>query len=47
MTESGFVNHTFVSVPNQFVFGVFQGPLPRRAEVKPARRRRGLACAFC
>ncbi len=29
-TESGFVNHTVVSVPNQFVFGVFQGPPPRR-----------------
>jgi hypothetical protein len=25
-TESGFVNHTAVTVPNQFVYGVFQGP---------------------
>src|SRR5262249_5969038 len=40
-TESGFVNHTFVSVPNQFVFGVFQGPPPRRAVFAPVRRRRG------
>jgi hypothetical protein len=46
-TESGFVNHTTVTVPNQFVYGVFQGPPLPLAEVWPAQRRRGLACAYC
>jgi hypothetical protein len=46
-TESGFVNHTAVIVPNQFVYGVFQGPSLPLADVGPAQRRRGLACAFC
>jgi hypothetical protein len=46
-TESGFVNHTAVTVPNQFVYGVFQGPPLPLADVAPAQRRRGLACAFC
>jgi hypothetical protein len=46
-TESGFVNHTVVTVPNQFVYGVFQGPPLPLADVRPAQRRKGLACAYC
>ena len=45
--ESDFVNHALVKFRLDLSQRRFRGPPLRRADLSPARRGRGLACAYC